>query len=163
VRLRTTEHDVAAAQTTAHTPTHTAVFRIRFFLILLLIFDRSTKLGFFSKNHYLRSVIKSQRAMYLDNYRDQLPPLCQKYHVKTLWAFGSVLTDRFRPDSDVDMIVAFNDMPVESYADNYFDFKFSLQDILNRPIDLLEQQAIRNPYFLEAVNSTKKMIYGRPN
>jgi predicted nucleotidyltransferase len=101
--------------------------------------------------------------MYLDNYRDQLPPLCRKHHVKSLWAFGSVLTDRFRPESDVDLIVAFKKMRVEDYADNYFDFKFTLQDILNRPIDLLEQQALRNPYFLENVNSTKQLIYGQAN
>jgi predicted nucleotidyltransferase len=101
--------------------------------------------------------------MYLDNYREQLPPLCRKYNVDRLYAFGSVLTDRFGPESDVDLIVAFTDMPVEEYADNYFDFKFSLQDILNRPVDLLEQQAIRNPYFLKAVNNTKQLIYGRPN
>lgn len=101
--------------------------------------------------------------MYLDNYRDSLPPLCQKYRVAKLYAFGSVLTDRFGPDSDVDLIVAFDDMPVEQYADNYFDFKFSLQDIFDRPIDLLEQQAIRNPYFRQTVDRTKQLIYGRAN
>jgi predicted nucleotidyltransferase len=101
--------------------------------------------------------------MYLDNYRNSLPPLCRKHRVVALYAFGSVLTDNFGPDSDVDLIVAFEDMPVEEYADNYFDFKFSLQDIFDRPIDLLEQQAIRNPYFLQTVNSTKQLIYGRAN
>ncbi len=101
--------------------------------------------------------------MYLDNYRDALPPLCEKYHVERLYAFGSVLTDHFDPESDVDLIVAFRNMPVEEYADNYFDFKFSLQDILQRPVDLLEQQAIRNPYFLQTIDKTKQLIYGRAN
>jgi predicted nucleotidyltransferase len=101
--------------------------------------------------------------MYLDNYRNSLPPICQKHDVKSLWAFGSVLTDRFGPDSDVDLIVAFGDMPVEEYADNYFDLKFSLQDVFNRPVDLLEEQAIRNPFFLQTVNQTKRLIYGRAN
>ena len=101
--------------------------------------------------------------MYLDNYRNSLPSLCRKHRVDALYAFGSVLTDRFGPDSDIDLIVAFEDMPVEEYADNYFDFKFSLQGVLKRPIDLLEQQAIRNPYFLQTVNRTKQLIYGRTN
>jgi len=101
--------------------------------------------------------------MYLDLYRNRLPSLCHKHRVRALYAFGSVLTDRFGPDSDVDLIVAFDDMPVEEYADNYFDFKFSLQDIFDRPIDLLEQQAIRNPHFLQTVDSTKRLIYGRAN
>jgi predicted nucleotidyltransferase len=80
--------------------------------------------------------------------------------VKALYAFGSVLTDRFKEDSDIDLIVTFNDIPVEDYADNYFDFKFSLQDIFNRQVDLLEEQAIKNPYFKKNVNSTKQLIYG---
>jgi predicted nucleotidyltransferase len=75
--------------------------------------------------------------------------------VKKLYVFGSVLTDTFNKDSDVDLIVAFEDIPVENYADNYFDFKFSLQDIFKRPIDLLEKQAIKNPYFRQSVNQKR--------
>jgi hypothetical protein len=47
-----------------------------------------------------------------------------------------------------------------SYADNYFDFKFSLEAILKRPVDLLEEKAIRNPYFKESIDTQKKLIYG---
>jgi len=49
---------------------------------------------------------------------------------------------------------------VKEYGDNYFDFKFFLQDILNRPVDLLEEQAIKNPYFKQVVNQTKELVYG---
>ncbi|KAA6348726.1 hypothetical protein EZS27_003870 [termite gut metagenome] len=75
--------------------------------------------------------------------------------MKKLYVFGSVLTDTFNKDSGVDLIVAFEDIPVENYADNYFDFKFSLQDIFKRPIDLLEKQAIKNPYFRQSVNQKR--------
>ena len=98
--------------------------------------------------------------MYLDSYQNNLSTLCRKYHVKTLYAFGSILTKRFDNDSDVDLIVAFNDIPVEEYADNYFDFKFSLQDTFKRSVDLLEEQAIKNPYFRQNVDSNKQLIYG---
>jgi len=98
--------------------------------------------------------------MYLENYKNIISNLCKQYNVKSLYAFGSVLTDRFNDNSDVDMIVAFNQMPVENYADNYFDLKFTLQDILKRPVDLLEEQAIKNPYFLQNINSTRQLIYG---
>jgi predicted nucleotidyltransferase len=91
----------------------------------------------------------------------EIENLCRQYNVKTLYAFGSVLTDKFNSDSDVDLIVDFMDIiPLESYADNYFDFKFSLQDILKRPIDLLEEKAIRNPYFRQNVNQKRQLIYG---
>ena len=98
--------------------------------------------------------------MYFEVYQNNLSALCRKYHVKTLYAFGSVLTKRFDNDSDLDLIVAFNDIPVEEYADNYFDFKFSLQDIFKRPIDLLEEQSIKNPYFKQNIDSNKQLIYG---
>ena len=98
--------------------------------------------------------------MYLNHYHSQLSTLCGQYNVKSLYAFGSVLTEQFNNNSDVDLIVAFNDIPVEDYADNYFDFKFSLQDIFNRPVDLLEEQAIKNPYFRKKIDTNKQIIYG---
>ena len=98
--------------------------------------------------------------MYLHSYQNSLSELCQQYRVKTLYAFGSVLTERFGTDSDVDLIVEFNDIPIEEYADNYFDFKFSLQDVFNRNVDLLEEQAIRNPYLRKNIERKKQLIYG---
>jgi predicted nucleotidyltransferase len=51
-------------------------------------------------------------------------------------------------------------MDVADYADNYFDLKFSLQNIFNRSVDLLEEQAIKNPYFKQALNQKKELVYG---
>ena len=98
--------------------------------------------------------------MFLENHKHTIFQLCKQYNVRSLYAFGSVLTDKFDDKSDIDMIVAFNQMPVENYADNYYDLKFTLQDILNRPVDLLEEQAIKNPYFLQNINAKKQLIYG---
>ncbi|MBK0382597.1 nucleotidyltransferase domain-containing protein [Pedobacter sp. SD-b] len=96
----------------------------------------------------------------LEKYNLEIKKLCNQYKVKSLYAFGSVLTDNFNSKSDVDLIVDFNSMEVEEYADNYFDFKFALQDILNRSIDLLEEKAIKNPFFKQNVNQLKQLIYG---
>jgi len=89
--------------------------------------------------------------------------LCKKYKVKSLYAFGSVLTDKFDEKSDIDLLVDFERMPLKTYSDNYYDFKFSLEDTFNRPVDLLEYKAIKNPYFLENINKHKKLIYGNWN
>ena len=86
--------------------------------------------------------------------------LCRKHKVEKLFAFGSVLTDKFNSSSDIDLLVDFKDVELEKYADNYFDFKFSLQDFFNRNIDLLEDKAINNPYLKKSIDSTKKLIYG---
>ncbi len=95
----------------------------------------------------------------LYEYKKEINALCVNHKVRTLYAFGSVLTPNFNTNSDIDLIVDFKEIDVKDYADNYFDFKFSLQDIFNCPVDLLEEQAINNPYFKEALNKKKVLVY----
>ncbi|HET8828008.1 MAG TPA: nucleotidyltransferase domain-containing protein [Pelobium sp.] len=97
----------------------------------------------------------------LKSFIPEIIKLCELHKVKTLHAFGSVLTENYNSDSDIDLIVDFVHIPVEDYADNYFDFKFSLQSVLKKPIDLLEEKAIKNPYFKNAVNQQKQLVYGK--
>lgn len=85
----------------------------------------------------------------------------QAHKVKNLYAFGSVLTDYFNSKSDIDFIVDFLNMEVDEYTDNYYDLKFSLQDVLNRQIDLLEEKTLKNPYFKETVNKQRQLVYGQ--
>jgi uncharacterized protein len=99
--------------------------------------------------------------LFLNNYTSDIIRICKTHKVKSLYAFGSVLTDNFMTDSDIDLIVDFENIDVIDYPDNYFDFKFSLQNILKRPIDLLEEQAIKNPYFRKNVNQQRQLIYGQ--
>lgn len=96
----------------------------------------------------------------LQTCRPAITKLCETHKVKKLYAFGSVLTESFNTDSDVDLIVEFGTINLEDYADNYFDFKFSLQDVLKRPVDLLEDKAIKNPYFRKTVEEKKQLVYG---
>ena len=86
--------------------------------------------------------------------------LCESHKVKSLYAFGSVLTDKFDIESDIDLIVDFEPLDILDYADNYFDLKFALQDALKRPIDLLEDHAIKNPHFRNNINQQRQLIYG---
>jgi len=86
--------------------------------------------------------------------------LCRNHKVAKLYVFGSILSSRFNENSDIDFVVRFKFIELLDYADNYFNFKFSLEDLLKRPIDLLEEQSIKNPYFLESLNESKQLIYG---
>lgn len=95
----------------------------------------------------------------LEQYKAAIIKLCKIHKVKSLYAFGSILTDNFDSESDIDLIVDFTNMEVEDYADNYFDFKFSLQEIFKRPVDLLEEKAIKNPYFRENVDRQRELIF----
>ena len=88
--------------------------------------------------------------------------LCRKHKVKTLAVFGSILTDRFNDQSDVDLLVDFEpiDMDKEDYVRNYFDFRDALESLFSRKVDLIEETALRNKYLIANVNRTKQMIYG---
>lgn len=96
----------------------------------------------------------------IDQNRELIVELCKEHKVKSLYAFGSILTDKFNPKSDIDLIVNFKEIDLLEYADNYFDFKFSLEDTLKRPVDLLEEKAIKNPYLRKSVEKSKQLIYG---
>ena len=97
---------------------------------------------------------------YLQNYLSQIRQLCENYKVKHLFAFGSVTSDKFSPDSDIDLLVDFNDLDPIEYADNYFGLKFRLQELLKRHIDLLEEKTLRNPYLKQQIEKQKISLYG---
>ena len=96
----------------------------------------------------------------IENNIQKIVALCKKYKVNKLFVFGSILTNRFNDDSDVDMIVSFNKAEVSDYFDNYFDFKYALEELLGREVDLLEEQTIKNPYLKKNVDATKALVYG---
>lgn len=96
----------------------------------------------------------------ISKHIDQIKRLCSLYKVKSLFAFGSVTTNKFRPDSDIDLVVDIEEKDPLSYSDSYFNFKFQLEQLLQRQIDLLEQKSIRNPYLKEQIDKTKVLIYG---
>lgn len=99
--------------------------------------------------------------MYLDTYNTSLRNLCQQNKVKSLYVFGSVLTDKFNENSDIDLVVDIDSSDPFEYADNYFNLKFALQDLLKRPIDLLENKAIKNPFIRDNIDSSKFLIYAK--
>lgn len=96
----------------------------------------------------------------IENNIHKIITLCKKHKVNKLFVFGSILTNRFNDESDVDLVVDFNKVNLEDYADNYFDFKFSLENLLGREVDLLEDKAIRNPILRRNIDNSKRLVYG---
>jgi hypothetical protein len=92
---------------------------------------------------------------------DQLIELCKNHKVSELYIFGSILTEKFSDKSDIDFLVQFEKIDILEYFDNYMDFKENLEKLLDRPVDLLENQAIRNPVFRKVVDRDKKLVYER--
>lgn len=96
----------------------------------------------------------------IEQHIDAISEICKKHQVKELYAFGSVLDEnRFRPDSDVDLMVEFNNMSYDFYAENYNEFENSLTSLLNRELDLISPKFLRNRIFIKRLNETKKKIF----
>ena len=97
----------------------------------------------------------------IDKNINSIKKLCDKHKVKELYVFGSVLTDKFTESSDVDLLIQFGQVELMDYFDNYMDFKEALENLFNRSVDLVENQAIRNPIFRRIVDREKKLVYER--
>lgn len=100
--------------------------------------------------------------MYLiDVYKEKLIELCNKHMVKELYLFGSILTEKFNDTSDIDLLIQFNQIELLDYFDNYMELKEELEQLFNRPVDLVENQAIRNPIFRKVIEREKQLVYER--
>jgi predicted nucleotidyltransferase len=86
--------------------------------------------------------------------------LCKKHNVLNMYLFGSVLTEKSSPDSDIDFMVNFGQVNLLQYFDNYMALKDGLERLLQRPVDLLEEKTIRNPILRRSIDRNKKLIYG---
>jgi predicted nucleotidyltransferase len=93
--------------------------------------------------------------------REEIAELCRTHHVKRLAVFGSAVRDDFDPaSSDVDIILEFEDMPIEEYSDNKWALHDELVSKLNRKVDLLTWESVKNPYLLKAILRSNETIYG---
>jgi ABC-type phosphate/phosphonate transport system permease subunit len=80
------------------------------------------------------------------------------------WAWKGLKIDSSILDNSLNYIqvflVDFYPLDVFEYGDNYFELKFSLEDLFQRHIDLLEEKAIKNPFFKKSIHEHRKLIYG---
>ncbi len=99
----------------------------------------------------------------IEQKKEALIALCRQYHVRELDVFGSAATGDFdEQTSDIDLLVTFEDSVKDNRFDNFFALLEALQDLFDRPVDLVEPGALKNPYFIQTVNQTRKQIYAAP-
>lgn len=98
----------------------------------------------------------------IQSYLPQVIELFVKHKIRSAYVFGSVLTDNFNEQSDVDFLVNLLDGldPVDT-GEHLWDLEFELSDLLHRKIDLLTERSLKNPYFIKELNQTKVPIYGK--
>ncbi len=95
------------------------------------------------------------------NHREALHRLCEQFRVRRLELFGSAANGRdFRAEaSDLDFLVEFLPLQPGEFADAYFGLLEALQQLFGRSVDLVMVGAIKNRYFLEAVNESRTLLY----
>ncbi|MBI1826989.1 MAG: nucleotidyltransferase domain-containing protein [Planctomycetes bacterium] len=96
----------------------------------------------------------------IDAQRSELEALCRKYHVRRLEVFGSAADGTFDPArSDIDFLVDFFPFKSGTAFDTYFGLLEDIEALLERRIDLVDLESIRNPFVLRRVNESRKMVY----
>ena len=88
----------------------------------------------------------------------EIKELCEKYHLTELAVFGSALRDDFTEDSDVDILVSF-DENFHSTLIDILDLKDFFSNLLNREVDIVEKEGLSNPFRKKSILSTKEVIY----
>ena len=95
-----------------------------------------------------------------ERHRETLKSLCRRYHVATLEVFGSAAVDASHSsNSDLDFLVSFHPTDEINAADQYFGLLFGLQGLFDRDIDLVCANVMKNRFFIEAVNKSRKLLY----
>lgn len=96
----------------------------------------------------------------IEQRRTELEALCHRLGVRRLEVFGSAVAGEFREEaSDLDFLVEFEPPACPGYADRYFGLLEALEALFGRPVDLVVGSAITNPYFRQAVDKTKALLY----
>lgn len=91
---------------------------------------------------------------------ESIKTLCITHKVKSLFAFGSICTDKFNDKSDIDLLISFQPMDYGDYADTYFELANKFEKLFHRPVDLVTEKSLSNPYFIDSVNKSKTLLYG---
>lgn len=91
--------------------------------------------------------------------KKEISKICESFDVREMYIFGSACTDKFNPNSDIDILISFKDIPIEKYTDNYFELHHRLEKLFGRKIDLLTEYSLSNPYLIESIEETKQLLY----
>lgn len=92
----------------------------------------------------------------IDNVR--IAEFCRRWKIRELSFFGSVLREDMRPDSDVDVLVSFEEDEHWRLSD-WVVMMDELREILDRQVDLVQRETLRNPYRRHEILRTREVVY----
>jgi predicted nucleotidyltransferase len=89
---------------------------------------------------------------------DEIVLLCKKYNIDELSIFGSSIRNDFSQNSDIDILVSFNkNSGISLFGIMDLEKEFSI--LLNREVDIVEKEALKNPIRKNKILSTREIIY----
>jgi predicted nucleotidyltransferase len=89
-----------------------------------------------------------------------LEALCRRCKVRRLDLFGSAATGKFDPArSDLDFLVSFEPKAPGEYHNAYFELLEGLSALFARPVDLVTETGLENPYFRKQVLSERRVVF----
>lgn len=97
---------------------------------------------------------------FLQSKLPQLTQICQKHRVSKLYAFGSILTDRFNDESDIDLIAEIDEPDPLVNGELRWSLYDELYELFQRKVDMISEKNLKNPFFIQELNKTKLLIYG---
>ena len=83
---------------------------------------------------------------------------CKKWKIVEMSLFGSVLRDDFKPDSDIDVLVTFSPEAQWSLWD-FPQMQDELKAIFGREVDIVEKDALKNPFRRHSILTTRQVVY----
>ena len=98
---------------------------------------------------------------FIESKLPEIKQLFEQYDIKSAYLFGSAGTDGFGEKSDVDFLIEFGNRitdPAER-GENWWSLYYALKELLQRDVDLLTMNSLSNPYLIDEINRTKRMIY----
>lgn len=96
----------------------------------------------------------------IERCRPSLGQLCRDHGIRRLSVFGSAVRDNLSDQSDIDLLVEFEDVETPGYADRYLKFVEAAETTLARPVDVLTMKSLRNPYLKQRVEQEAIKIHG---
>jgi|SRR6056297_2222910 len=96
----------------------------------------------------------------IETYKKSIKKLCRTYHVDELFVFDAALINEYKP-CKYGFIVQFASMASGEYGDNYYALKNELKKMMGCELELIEKQALKNPFMKKIIDASKTTLYGR--
>lgn len=97
----------------------------------------------------------------IQDHLEAIRAIGREFGVVRLEVFGSVCTDEFDPaQSDIDVLVEFPpDYDFGPWHAKYHALQRALSAQLEHPVDLVDSRALRDPWFRQMANKTRRVVY----